>query len=121
MTSAFRVWKKDSMKALSPISRGRFMLWEGCKTRAEGVGREFDAAIGMEDQPGSRAPAQQGAIERGQRQGQVAPRRQAPTENAARIAIHDDGEVAPLAGALHVRHIAHPDLVGCRGVYVQHA
>src|SRR3989304_8640684 len=82
MTSAFRVWKKDSMKALSPISRGRFMLWvmpKVCKTRAEGVGREFDAAIGMEDQPGSRAPTTQGAIERGQRQGQGGARGPGPT------------------------------------------
>lgn len=56
----------------------------------------------MEDQPGSRAPTTQGAIERGQHQGQVAPKRQVPPEYAARMAIHDDGEVAPLAGALHV-------------------
>jgi hypothetical protein len=52
---------------------------------SEGIGGVFDAAVGVEDDPGARASVEDGAIEGGQREADVAGGPEALADDASRV------------------------------------
>ena len=85
------------------------------EVRAVRVGGVLDPAIRMKDEPWRRLAPPQRPVQSGPRQGQVAPLSQAPAQDAARVAVHDRGQIAPLTADLQVRHVTDPDLIGSGG------
>ena len=77
----------------------------------EGARAVLDAAVRVEVNAWGRASILQGLVQcgDGQRRSPAGP--QAPAQDAAREAIHDHGQVAPLARDLEVSDIADPQLV----------
>jgi hypothetical protein len=108
MTSDFIEWKNDSMKALSPISRGRFMLWgdpEGSQAGTEVISRIFYAAVRVKDQARPTATPLPSAIESIQRQCHVSLHAQTPAQHPPRMPIQDHRQIPPPTATLQIRHI----------------
>ena len=90
------------------------------EARAVGIGRILDAAIRMEDESRRRFAPPQRLVESRQRQAQIALQGQCRAQDAARVAVHDHGQIAPLATDFQVCHVPDPDLIGCRGLAFQY-
>jgi len=81
---------------------------------AERIGGVLHSAVAVEDDAGPRTPTCDSAVEGGQREARVLGGAEAPAEDPARIAVHDDGEIAPGAPDFQIGDIADPDLVRLR-------
>src|SRR5512145_1536039 len=60
-----------------------------------------------------------GVVERRQRQPRVLVGPETPAEDPPRVAIHDDGQVAPGPAHLHIGDVADPDLIWSRGQAIE--
>src|SRR5665647_1855998 len=104
----------DSMWALSVILWGTIHALHKpgfCQSVLEVVGQKLDTAIAVEKRARLRF-----AMANGRRQCSTGEaggplRSQRPSEQSARIAIHDGGQIAPRPRNLQVRHVSDPDLI----------
>lgn len=83
---------------------------------AEGRAHVLGAAIAVEDQPASWAPAAERSAEHATRFSRSAAPTEGPREHAAGMMIEDDGEIAPTAGEAEIRDVADPKLIAARDV-----
>lgn len=79
--------------------------------RGEGGAQVLGAAVAVKDQWARGASVAQGAGEDGTRHARRAVARERPGDDAPRVRIHDDGEIAPLAADAEIRDIADPHLI----------
>ena len=91
-----------------------------CQRLLEEARAVFDTAIGVEEDTGSWLSQANGMFERGDGQVCCTALAQGPADDAAREAIHDDGEVSPLTSDLEVSDITDPQLVGAADVLAPH-
>lgn len=77
-------------------------------------GQKLRATITMKQCPRQRAASSQRLPQRVTNQCCGLLPTQRPTEQALRVAVHDDGQVAPLAVDLEIGHIADPHLIDAR-------
>jgi hypothetical protein len=87
----------------------------GSQVVAVRIGGIFDAAITVEDQTRLWSALVDRQAQRPQSQADVTASSQCPGQHAPGMFVEDDSEVTPLGSDLEVRHVAHPDPIGCIG------
>src|SRR5262249_13458653 len=70
-----------------------------------------DATVAVEDDARGRPALPHRVVESGEGQPDIFGRSETPAENAARVAVHDDGQVPPGPADLEIGDVAHPDLI----------
>src|SRR5262245_52504268 len=108
-----RMEERLHIRVVGDFSRPVHALHEtqGGQAIAERVGGVLDAAVAMEDDAGPRLPMADGTVEGRQREAGVLGGAEAPAEDPARVAVHDDGEIAPGAIDFQIGDVADPDLI----------